>query len=259
MPPADRTPRPPPGRDAAPRRRPQRPGAAAALLVLALAVGTPGQGLTAQNPETVDSGTLEWRHEGRTVGTETFEIRTTTREIRAVGRLSLDSDVAGLTPLEVWLEADADYAPGRFRLQPSAGDVRTVTALREEERLRLQTSSRDGDRWKEFVASPGLVLVEPGVAHHWLLILRHHRESLREDGTVEVPAVVPSEARRSSLVLRREGPDRVEVPGANGTAVRYSAVLGDGPEIRIWTAEEGEVLKIEIPSRNLTAVRLPGS
>lgn len=236
---------------------PRGPGRLHLLAVLLAPTAAVG-GLSAQTAQAVDAGTFELRVDGRTVGTESFEIRRSGRQVRAVGRVSLDSAVAGLHSLEVWLEADANYVPDRFRLRPSGGDLQSVTAVREEERLRLQVSSRAGDRWKEFLASPDLVLLEPGLAHPWLLILRQHRDGLEGRGAVEVPAVVPTEARRTSLSLRRQGPERVEVPGANRTAVRYTATLGGGDEIRIWTAEDGRVLRVESPSRRLTAVRRPG-
>lgn len=246
----------PSSRAAAGRGR-QRAVSAAATALLALAA--PLSALAGQTPQTVASGTFEWRRDGRTVATETFEIRKTGRELRAVGRVSADSSVAGLRPLRVWLETDADYAPGLFRLRPSAGDIESVTAVREENRLRLQMSSAAGDRWKEFLGEPGLSLLEPGVAHHWIAVLRQHRSGLEEDGAVEVPAVVPSERRRATLRIERHGTERVEVPGEDRPAVRYTATLSSGEEFRIWATEEGRLLRVDVPARGLTAVRLPGS
>lgn len=229
-------------------------GALAALTALVAAPGA----LAAQGEQVVDRGSLELRVDGRTVGTESFEVRRSGRAVRAAGRVVLDSSVAGIRPLEVLLETDADYAPALFRLRPTAGEVRSVTAVREEGRLRLQVSSEAGDRWKEFVAPDGLVLVEPGVAHHWALVLRRHRDRLAGSAMVEVPAVVPSEARRAPLRLRREGPDRAEVPGANRDAVRYTATLAGSREFLIWTSEEGHVLRVESRETGVVAVRAEG-
>lgn len=238
-------------------RRSAPPGAfAAALVLLAAPPGAP-DALAAQGDRTVDQGTFELRVAGRTVGTETFEIRESGRQVRAAGRVVADSAAEGIRPLEVLLEADADYVPEILRLRPTAGDVRSVTAVREDERLRVQVSSAAGDRWKEFMASPELVLAEPAIAHHWGLILRQQRDRLRDGGRVEVPAVVPSEARRTTLRLRREGPDRVDLPGADRDGVRYAAAVGGDREIVIWTGEEGRVLRVESPSREVVAVRNP--
>lgn len=260
--------RSPAGRPAGPhaeaRARPARTGAgldavaAASLAGLLLAWPSPG-GLSGQAAESVDSGTFEIRVEGRTVGTETFEIRKTGREIRSVGRVSVDTAAAGLRSLEAWMETDTSYVPELFRARFSSGDVRSVTAVREGKRLRVQISSRAGERWKEFVASPGLVLLEPELAHVWLLILRQHRQALEAKGAVEVPAVLPARARRATLSLRRVGSEQVEVPGADRSAVRYTATLDGGNEIRIWASEEGRVLRVERPSPGVVAVRRPGS
>jgi hypothetical protein len=227
---------------------------AGSLAALAAAAGP----LAAQGEKVVDSGRLELRVDGRTVGTERFEIRRSGRQFRAAGRVTLDSAVAGLRPLEILLETDAGHAPELFRLRPTAGDVRSVTAVREEGRLRVQVSSRAGDRWKEFVAPDGLVLVEPGAAHIWALILLRHRDRLAGSAMIEVPAVVPSEARTAPLRLRREGPDRADVPGANRDAVRYTATLDGSREFLIWTSEEGHVLRVESPGTGIVAVRVDG-
>lgn len=230
-------------------------GAAAALLA---ATAGPDALVAQEDEQVIDRGRLELRVDGRTVGTETFEVRRSGREVRTAGRIVLDSAVAGLRPLEVLLETDADYAPELFRLRPTAGEVRSVTAVREEGRLRLQVSSEAGDRWKEFVAPDGLVLVEPGVAHHWALVLRRHGDRLAGNAMIEVPAVVPSEARRAPLRLRREGPDRADVPGADRDAVRYTATLDGSREFLIWTNEEGDVLRVESPKTGVVAVRTEG-
>lgn len=246
------------------RDRRTRPPVGAAGLALAwaaaaLLVAAPDGGLGAQEDQALDRGSFDLRIDGRSVGTETFEIRRSGRQIRSAGRIALDSAVGAFLPLEVLVEADGDYAPELFRMRPSAGDVRSVTAVREDGRLRVQVSSEEGDRWKEFRAPDDLALVEPGVAHPWAIILHRHRERLEGTAMIEVSAVVPSEARRASLRLRREGPDRVEVPGANRAAVRYAATLDGEREFLIWTSEEGRVLRVESPSSGAVAVRSDGT
>lgn len=233
--------------------------AAAALAAgtLALAAAAPAPA-AAQGPQEIDAGTFELRVRGRTVGTESFGIRRRGGDVRAVGRVRIDSSAAGLRAREVWLQTDGEYVPSLFRVRPATGDVQSVTAVREENRLRVQISSAAGDRWKEFLAPPDLTLIEPGVAHHWTLILRQHGQALEREGRVAAPAVLPVEARRSTLVIQRRGTRQVEVPGANRSAVLYTATLDGGDETRVWIDEEGRVLRMEIPARNLAAVRLPG-
>lgn len=254
-------PAPRPGRTGPGARNASSPragGVALVALAALVAAASAPDALAGQGERVVDRGSFELRVDGRTVGTETFEVRGSGRQVRAAGRIVLDSAVAGVRPLEVLLETDADHAPELFRLRPTAGDVRSVTAVREEGRLRVQVSTRAGDRWKEFVAPDGLVLVEPGIAHHWALVLRRHRDRLAGSAMIEVPAVVPSEARRASLRLRREGPDRAEVPGANRDAVRYTATLDGSREFLIWTSEEGHVLRVESQETGVVAVRTEG-
>lgn len=226
--------------------------AAAVALVVLWAAGSAPSALAGQ-AQSLDQGTYLLRVEGRRVGTEAFAIRREGRDIKAVGRVSLDTTTT-LTPLEVWLQTDTEYRPDLFRLRPGAGDLRAVTAVREERRLRLQISTKAGDRFKEFMAPPELSVLEPHIAHHYLLVLRQHRGPLAADGTARIPVVVPSRSDRFTLVLRRDGEEQIQVPAGSRSAIRYRLTL-DGDEIRVWADAEGRVLRLEVPSRDLVAVR----
>lgn len=235
-----------------PERRPLRCGAAALAATCLLAGPLEAQG--GDTPR-LDRGRFELRSGGERTGTESFEIRRTGQNVKAVAQISGTGGASGAR--QVMIQTGTDFRPELFRLRPEGADARRVTAVREEGRLRLQVSSLQGDRWKEFLAPADLTLVQPDVAHLWYLVLRQHRQGLESTGRVRVPAVVPSEARRAELTIRREGREQVSTPGADRPAVRYTATLDDGTEVRIWTSEEGTVLRVEIPGRGWSAVRLP--
>lgn len=228
------------------------------MAAAAVALCSAAQPLAAQQTRELDAGNYEIRVEGRRVGSEQFAVRREGRDVRAVGRIDVDTATSAIRPMETGMRAGSDFAPELFRIRLREGDVQSVVAIREEGRLRLQVTSSRGDRWKEFVAPDGLSILEPRLAHHWYLVLRQHADALGQAGRVRVSAVDPLERMQMELEIRREGPEAVDLPGARRSAIRYTATLGDRGEARIWTDEEGRVLRVTIPGRGWISVRLPG-
>lgn len=254
----------------APRRRPERPAsvnapapgrsggraaplagllvpAAAALLALAPA------GAEGQEEAPLEEGSYRITVAGQAVGTEAFAVRREGREVRAVGRVQLDTAVDVLTSLEVWLQTDTDFRPSLFRLRPQGPGPSTYTAVREGDRVRIRTTAAEGERYREFLAPDGLALFDPRIAHHWFLVLRSRADELA-DGPVQVPAVLPARGEQLRLEVRRFGEEEVLVAGRRVTATRHE-VTG-GLTATVWTGEGGRVLRLSLPSLVLTAERI---
>jgi len=226
---------------------------APALLALAGAATS----LAGQQAEELDAGNYEHRVNGERVGSERFAVRREGRDVRAVGRIELQTSTAVLRAMETGMRVGSGFAPELFRIRLPTGEVQSVVAIREEGRLRLQVTSSQGDRWQEFLAPDDLSVLEPRVAHHWYVVLRQHAAALEGAGRVRVPAVHALERRRVEMEIRRHGSEPVDLPGARRSGIRYTATLGDAGEARIWTDDEGRVLKVTMPALSWTAVRLP--
>ncbi len=133
---------------------------AAMLAVLFAGASAADRALRAQSPEELDSGTFDLLVDGRVVGTERFVVRHDGTSIRAAARVTLEPGADALVGGEIRLLLDADFRLNRYELKPEDGPLRSVVGIRQGNRLRLQTDSEEGERVKEFVAPPGLSVLE---------------------------------------------------------------------------------------------------
>ena len=224
-------------------------GGSAALLVLAHAGAAAGQAT-----RELDRGTFELRAGGTSVGTETFAVRRERGTVRAAGRIQLTSDGTEWRAGQVWLQTDTDFRPQLFRLEPVAGEGEMAAAVRQDSRLRVQTTSSAGQRSKEFVASSELSVLHLDVAHHLYLLFRQHASALAAEGEVSVPAVLPVRRERVTLRIRRGEAGEISVAGRTRQAVRH-VVEAPGVRLEVWTDDQGRVLQVHYPETGRTAVR----
>lgn len=209
-----------------------------------------------QEAATLDEGTYRITVNGRPVGSEAFALRRQGRNVRAVGRVRLDTAVEALPPMEAWLQADRDFRPSLFRIEPSGDGPASVTAVREGDRIRVRSTTAEGERYREFLAPEGLALFDPRLAHHWDLVLRPLDAELASGGSVAVPAILPARPERVRLEIRRGTSGSVEVAGRRVTATAHE-VTG-GVRATVWTDGSGRVVKLELPDRGLVTERIRG-
>lgn len=232
-----------------------RVAAGAGAAALALALGSPGAA-AAQATQELDRGTFELRQDGRSVGTETFAIRRQRSSVRAVGRIQLTSGGTAWRAGQAWLQTDLDFRPQLFRLEPmpEAEDGETVAAVRQDDRVRVQTTSGAGQRSREFLAPDDLAILHTDVAHHLYVLFRQHAPALDSEGEVGVPAVLPARGERVDLRIRRTAREEITVAGGSRQAVRH-VVEGEGVRLEAWTDGEGRILRVHHPESGRTAVR----
>ncbi|MDP2479297.1 MAG: hypothetical protein Q8W51_10535 [Candidatus Palauibacterales bacterium] len=238
--------------DAAPGSTARVGGTCAALLaaVALFALPVPGR---AQTARTLDEGSFDISIAGRHAGRETFVIRREGAAIKAVGVVSLDSARPPFVPEQVWLQTDSMFRPELFQLKPRTGDVHNVVAHRDGPRLRLQTTSDEGNRSRQFVASPGLALLEPGIAHEYYVFFREH--AARSGGSSwSTSVVVPSLGEQATVQVRSAGSDSILAAGQERAATRYEVTL-DGERIQVWLDDQGRVLQVRRPDHQWTATR----
>lgn len=224
----------------------------AAALVAVLAP-PPSASLEAQEARSLDEGTYRVSVAGRAVGSEIFAVRREGRDVRAVGRVRLDTATAALSSMEAWLQTDADFRPTLFRLRPQAAGPDSYTAALEEDRVRLRTTTAEGERYREFLAPEGLAMFDPRLAHHWYLVLRPRAETL-SDGPVRVPAILPVRGERTQMEIRRAGREEIPLGERTTEATRYE-VTGD-LTATVWTDGDGRVLRLSLPALALSSSRV---
>lgn len=222
---------------------------AAAAVLLAVAPAS----VAGQETGPLDQGAYRLIVDGRVVGTETFEIREEGRTVRAVGRVRLDTALADLEPMMIWLQTNADLRPDLLRLRPEGSGPGSVTAIREDDRVRVRLSTSRGEQFRELMAPEGLVFLDVRVAHHWFLALRQHAGALAEGGVVRVPAVLPTGPAQVDLEIRRTGREPLETADRTVQAARHE-VSGEVSAV-VWVDAEGRVLRLRLPEAKLTVER----
>ena len=230
-----------------------RPAPVLLAALAAVLAAHPASPLAAQEARTVDEGTYRITVAGRPVGTEAFAVRREGRDVRAVGRVRLDTATAALSSMEVWLQTDGDFRPQLFRLRPQGSGPTSYTAVREADRVRVRATTAEGERYREFMAPEGLALFDPRVAHHWYLVLRARTGALA-GGPVGVPAILPARGERVRLEIRRTGREEIALAGRATEATRHE-VTGD-LTATVWTGEDGRVLRLSLPALALTSSRV---
>lgn len=232
------------------RRATRAAAATAAALLLSTAAAAPAGG---QEAQVLDRGVFDLREGDASVGSETFAIRRERGSVRAVGRIQLRSDATYWRPGQVWFQTDPDFRPQLFRMEPEGGSE-TAAAVRQEDRLRLQTTSGAGQRSREFVAPAELSVLHTGVTHHLYFLFRQHAEALASGGEARIPAVLPDQRQRVTLSIRREAGGEITVAGQSREAIRY-VVEADGQLLEAWTDEQGRILRVRHPADGRTAER----
>lgn len=228
----------------------RRPALAAVATVLAglLSVAP----VAAQQVQELDAGRFAILLDGSRIGTESFAIRREGNAVKAVGRITPEPGT-DLSALEVRLQTGPDFRPNSYALRSQGGSVDRVDGVWSGDRLRLHLSTEAGERWKEFLTRGGVVVLEPGVAHHYDLLFRQ----LPPDPVGStVAAIIPS--RNEQLTVRVTGSAResVEAGGTTVDAVRYDLEI-DGERRSAWLDDGGRLVRVAVPDRSRTYVRLP--
>lgn len=217
---------------------------AAAAVGLAIAP----TGLRAQQ---LDAGRMSIEIDGRRAGTESFRVWREQATVDAFALITLENG-GGQRTWDVRLRSDAAFRPVQYRLRAEP-EALTVDGEWTGGRLRLHVSSDRGERWKEFVTPGGAVVLEEGVAHHYLLLSYRLREA--QIGR-RLAVIVPSKSARVEGVFRARQPDPLRIGTRNVAATRFDFEI-DGQLRRVWIDADGRLLRVESPGHGLVARRLP--
>ena len=211
--------------------------------------------LPAQEQGQLDGGTFEHSVRGSFAGTETFAIRMRGEDIVAVGRVTREGGPEALRSMEVGLRLDGSGRPVRYELHTREGPALHVIVNRTGSRLRVTTTSDEGERFTEFLARDRMLILEREIAHHYGAVARLLRAAA-DPRTLDLEVLVPTESRM--VPLRVRGLSRDSLPFDNRTvpSTRYSLMVGD-EETVVWVGTtDGLVLSVAIPERGWAARRV---
>ena len=216
--------------------------------LLSVILVTAGHGHSALGQgRTIDEGAFLVTRRGTPVQTESFRIaRMDNNLIQATAEVSEGDD-----RISASLMADSLGTPVAYRyVEKNRGVTKLdVRALAGGKRLSLKASDdRSNESVRDFPVSAGqCVILDDELLHQLFFVTLAKRT-----GTLQV--IVPKHARGEPAVLSGRGLETVDIAGKTVTATHYSLVNGSVAR-EFWTDPAGRVLRVEIPTLGLTAVR----
>ena len=205
----------------------------------------------------LDEGTFVLRENGREVGREVFSIRMSGTGPGAVvvaqGRVELGEADDLVTSLEV---SGDGFRPATYAVQVEGTEPQRIAGRVSGGRFSARIISPAGEMMREYLAGEGAVIVDDGVAHQYYFIAQQ-----LDGATFTVPLIIPRQSRQVSASVSVGAPASLTIGGQSIQARRLDVSPSGMPDRSVWVDADGRVLRLEIPSRGMTAERLapPGS
>lgn len=210
---------------------------------------------TAPQPARLDAGSFTVLLNGQRVGREQFSVQRLAPVDGATLEVRSESAV-GEKRTAMRLEADSAGTPVRYSVEERQGTEVTLRLGGQRVRGRFATLARSvtGESAREYLLRPQAVVVEDdGFVQHALLLWG--RRLVPGDG-VTLPSLTPvANAQGAVRIVLEAEADPVVIAGARRVARRWRVVTASGELRLVWTEPEGPLLRVQIPSRGLEAVR----
>jgi hypothetical protein len=216
---------------------------AALLVVPAAAV----LGQAGQAGRTIDEGTFIVTRAGAAAQTESFKIaRLDNGQFRATAQV-----VAGDDRVSSSLLADSLGTPMGYGIVAKSRGSTTldVRVLPRGRRLAITSSdNRSNESMKEMPFTPGqCVILDNGLVHQLYFLALAKRSG-------DVDVIDPRNARHDEYGIVGRGLEPIQIGHRSVTATHYSLVNGPAPR-EFWVDATGRILRVEMPSAGLVAVR----
>ena len=199
----------------------------------------------------LDEGQFTLRTNGREVGREVFAIRQTGTGPAAVviaqGRVELtDAD-----NLQTSLETSGPaLRPAAYQISVEGDEPQKIAGRIAGGRFSARIVSPAGEMMREYLAGDGAVIVDDGVAHQLFFLARR-----LDQAPFSVPIIIPRRSRQLSASVSAATQDAVTIAGQRVNARRFTVEPASGDTRRVWVDDEGRVLRVEVPARDLVAER----
>ena len=195
----------------------------------------------------MDAGRLRLLEDGQHAGIERYRVWITGSIVNAVASIESASD-------EVWqvgLQMDADFLPVKYELR--AGASVAINGDRFADRLRFHSVTPEGERWKEYPPGDAGIIFEPGVAHHYLVLVRVLRSA--PNGSVEV--ILPAAGRSVAARIAGRAEESLSMGGGGEPEVRSTRfdLEIDGERHTVWLDADDRLLRTVDHKNGREAVR----
>jgi len=215
-----------------------------------------GQAPSPGPPGPADRGTFEIFAEGKSIGTEVFEIRVRSNQIEAQGNGHLQLTQNGKS-LEVRTSSnlllDPQFAPLSYTWsQKGAQSSQLSVDFRSKPvHVRYKTVNGQDDR-RDFALDKDVVVLDDNAIYHYQLALNRYDQA--KGGTQTFRAFVPQEALPGTISLGFVGPEAVTVNGEKLT-LRHIQLSTDLAKVDLWIDDQGHLQVVSVPDAQFQAVR----
>ena len=193
----------------------------------------------------LDSGHLYLREEGRRVGTERFRVWRTGSTVNAVASVERVQRAAW----QVRLQMDPRLLPVKYEIREGVSAL--VSGERFPDRIRFHFATPEGERWKDYPVQDAAAILEPGVAHHYLVLV----QALRQAPDGRMKAILPLEGRSVTVRLADRTGQRVSLGEEPVDATRYDMDI-EGARHRVWLDADDRLLRV-LDAGGREALRAP--
>jgi len=197
------------------------------------------------NAQELDSGHLYLRDAGRRVGTERFRVWQTGSTVNAFATVEMVQRAAW----QVRLQMDLNLLPVKYEIREGVSAV--VSGERFPDRIRFHFATPEGERWKQYPVQDAAAIVERGIAHHYLILVRALREA--PDGRLK--AILPLDGRTVTVRLAARTEERVSLDEESVDATRYDVDM-EGARHQVWLDAEDRLLRV-LDADGREALRAP--
>src|SRR5881409_3440441 len=203
----------------------------------------------------LDEGTLLVRQDTAEIGREAFRLsaaRGPGWTLASTVRYDRNRPIVVLNPI---LEIGADSLPAT--LEFSVADPREplrVLGQLSHGRFTVRLLGRLTERAREFPAPAPVVVLDDSVFVLYLLAAWRAAPS-----PISVTAIFPRGGHREVVVVQDLGVEATTVNRAAASLRHVTVTAGPERVVQLWLDRAGRLLKVEVPSRRLTAERAPAS
>ena len=228
----------------------------AVLAGAAVAHPLPAQALSPNTPDLNDRGVFELFAAGKSIGTETFNIRARSGRVEAQGEghlrmeqngkiieartsssLSLDSQLNPITYTWSQKGTQSSQLNVDFRVKPAHIRYKTVSGQ---------------DDWRDFALEKDVLVLDDNIIHHYQLAVARYDRA--KGSTQTLRAFIPQEALPGEITLNSTGPESVTVLG-NKRTLNHFVLSTELAQISLWVDDRGRLQMVSAPDAQFQAMR----
>ncbi|MES2521480.1 MAG: hypothetical protein V4617_02195 [Gemmatimonadota bacterium] len=203
----------------------------------------------------LDVGSFTLFAGGGRSGREQFSLQSVEGAEGTVLELRAESSV-GDRRGAVRLTTDSAGSPLAYAVEERSGAGVSLRLSGQRVRGRFATLARStqGEAAREYLLTPGVIVLEDHGVHQYALLVRLHRPGVGD--TLRIPTLTPIANRQGMIRLVLESvADTVTIAGTACDAWRWQAIPSTGDPRTVWSDPVGRVLRVRIPAQGFEAVR----